>query len=77
MTEITKATVRRTTGEYRVLHHRKARKIVAAFLPGDVIEFRESGRRLRFSITIDDAFRLALRFAVEAKRRAKREGRAA
>lgn len=61
MTEINKATVRRTRDTYHVLHHRKSRHIVAAFLPGDVLEFRESGCRQRWSLTIEEVFRIAVR----------------
>lgn len=61
MTEINKPTVRLTRSTYHVLHHRKARRIVAAFIPGDVLEFREHGCRHRWSLTIEEVFRIAVR----------------
>lgn len=75
MTEINTVTTRRTRSPYNVLHHRKARKICASFLPGDVLEFRESGRRGRWSIPIDAVFRIAVKIKAEADRRARAEAR--
>jgi len=74
MVEIHTKTERRTRFTYAVLT-RKARHIVAAFEPGDIITFRESRCRARFSLPIDDVFRLAIRTKVEADRRARREAR--
>ena len=77
MTEIHKPTSRRTRDEYRVLHHRRPRKIVVTICVGDYLEFRESGRRGRWTLPIDSAFLIAVRAKVEADRRARRERRAA
>lgn len=77
MIEIYKQTTRRTRGLYCVLHHRKARPIVASFCLGDCIELREAGRRKRWTVAIDDVFRYAIRCQVEAERRKKLEARRA
>ena len=42
------------------------RQIVITLLPGDVLEFRESGRRSRFTLPIDTAFRYAVRLTALA-----------
>lgn len=39
----------------------KARRIVVTMMPGDVLEFREIGRRGRWTLPIDNAFRYAVR----------------
>lgn len=74
MTTINKKIQRRTQASYAVLT-RTARPIVVALLPQDILEFREAGCRTRFTLAIDDVFRLAIRMSVEAARRAKREGK--
>ncbi len=71
MTEIKTKTERRTRSSYAVLT-RRPRQIVACFLPGDLIEFREAGCRHRWQLPIDDAFRIAIRIKAEALRREKR-----
>lgn len=75
MTEINKPVRRRTRGTYSVLYcnARKARKIIVEVAPADVLVFRESGRRIRFTLAIDDAFTYAVRMAGHAK--AKRRTR--
>lgn len=75
MTTLSRPLFRVTRAAYPVLHHRKLRQIVVGLEPGDVLTFREKGRRSRWSLTIDDAFRIAIRAKVEADRRAKREQR--
>ncbi len=74
MTDIYNKTERRTRGCYAVLT-RRSRRIVAAFLPGDLLELREAGCRTRFALPLDAVFRLAIRTAVEAARRARRDAR--
>ncbi len=79
MTAITRPVKRRTNGTYNVLYASasKARPIIVTILPGDILEFRESGRRLRWYLAIDTAFRYAVRckamaiLAEKKKRRAK------
>lgn len=67
---------RRTNGEYAVLY-RKARPIVVRLAPGDVIEFRELGRRQRWALNADIAFRYAVRLKAlaESTRRQPRKAR--
>lgn len=74
MTTLTNRVTRRTRGEYSVMI-RARRPIVVSLLPGDVLEFRELRTRKRFTLAIDDAYRIAIRATVEAARRAKREAR--
>lgn len=63
MTTITKPISRKSRDNYAVLFsgQRKARQIVVTLLPGDFIEFREAGRRGKFMIPIEGAFRFAVR----------------
>jgi hypothetical protein len=61
-------------GTYCVLHHRKARRIVAAFCQGDYLEFHEQRSRLRWTLPIDEAFRIAVRIKSAADRRIKKGG---
>ena len=70
MTEINdKPTVRRTRRKYSVLYPGRDRQIVAAFVPGDVIEFHELWSRARWQLPIDAAFRYAIRCQANAERR--------
>ena len=48
----------------------EARAIVVALEPGDLITFRESGRRRKWSLPLDRMFRLAVRETARAERRA-------
>lgn len=75
MVEIHKPVKRTTRQQYGVLHHRRLRKIVVSLIPGDVIEFHELRSRKKFSISIDDAFRIAVKIAVAARLRQKREAK--
>lgn len=75
MIEIKKTVSRRTRSAYSILYHRDARPIVVSFCVGDYLEFRELGRRGRWQLPIDDAFRIALRSKIEADRRARREAK--
>jgi hypothetical protein len=65
---------RRTRGAYSVLYI-KPRQIVASLDRGDLISFRESGRRQVWSLNADTAFKYAVRlaaFAAAAQKRLKR-----
>lgn len=77
-TEINKPVRRRTQRSYNVLFvsPRKARRIVVTILPRDVFEFRELGRKKRWYLAIDDAFRIAVRrqAAAEVAERRKKKG---
>lgn len=63
MTELNRIVRRRTRETYNVLYSsaRHSRQIVIELKPGDVLEFRELGRRIRFALPIEDAFRIAVR----------------
>jgi hypothetical protein len=69
MTELNKPVRRRTRRRYSVLYigDRKARQIVVELQPGDVLEFRELGRRGRWQLAIDSAFRYAVRMRALAE----------
>jgi len=74
MTTIAKPVSRRTARPYSVLYA-KARPIVVTILPGDVLQFREAGRRAHWHLAIETAFRYAVRlkaFADAAERKAQR-----
>ena len=79
MTDITKPGKRRTQGTYNVLYvsPRKARRVIVTILPGDVLEFREQGRRMRWHLAIDSAFKYAVRCKAFADMAAKRQARKA
>jgi hypothetical protein len=76
MTSLTKAVRRKTRSNYSVLYSGEARPIVVSLEPGDVISFREAGRRQAWSVPIDRMFRQTVREAAQAllheKRRRKR-----
>lgn len=63
MTTTDKPVKRVTRGKYNVLFPsaRKARAIVTRIGLGDVLYFREAGRREWFALNIDTAFRQAVR----------------
>jgi hypothetical protein len=69
VTSLTKAVRRKTRRSYAVLYLHDARPIVAALEPGDVITFREMGRRQVWSLPIDRMFRQAVRETTLALRR--------
>jgi hypothetical protein len=50
----------------------KARRIVVAILPGDIFEFREVGRKMRWHLAIEDAFKEAVRRKAAAEVAARR-----
>lgn len=60
MTLLEKPIHRKTRGAYSVLYFRRPRQLIVSLLPGDLIEFREVGRRTRFQIPIETAFRRAV-----------------
>lgn len=77
MTELTKPVHRKSGRSYAVLYA-KARPIVVTMLPGDVLEFREHGRRARFHLAFDTAFKYAVRlyaFALVAEKQRARKAR--
>jgi hypothetical protein len=74
MTTLRKPVRRLTAAAYAVLHHRRLRQIVVSLEPGDVLVFREKGRRTRYSLPVDGAFRYAVRCSVEAGRRMRKGG---
>jgi len=75
MTSLTKAVRRVTRHPYTVLYTGEARLIVVSLEPGDVITFREAGRRQTWSLPIDRMFRQAVREAAQAQRRERKERR--
>ena len=72
MTFLTKAVRRKTRSPYSVLYAGDLRPIIVSLEPGDIITFRESGRRQVWSVAIDRTFRQAVREAAQAARRKKR-----
>jgi hypothetical protein len=75
--EIYKPTTRRTRLEYGVLRSHKRRPIVVSFIPTDTLEFHELRSRKKFTLTVDDAFRIAVKATANAARRKKEEERKA
>lgn len=52
-------------------------QVMVALLPGDLIEFRQKGKRKRFVLPIDAAFSVAVKMEVAAQKKAKVEARKA
>lgn len=75
MTELAKPLSRRTRGAYCVLY-RHARPIIVTLAVGDLLEFRESGRRQRGQLPVDVAFRHAVHLAARAAKANKRRAKA-
>lgn len=75
MTSLTKAVRRITRRPYPVLYVNEARPIVVSLEPGDVITFREAGRRQTWSLPIDRMFRQAVREAAQTQWREKKQRR--
>jgi hypothetical protein len=76
MTEFDKPVQRRTRGAYRVLYC-APEKIIVRLAPGDLLEFRAAGRRHRWTLPADTAFRVAVKLQAAAElasRRAKKKG---
>jgi hypothetical protein len=78
MTPLEKPVSRKTVSAYRVLYQ-KPRPVVVTLCPGEErLEFRELGRRARFPLPIDIAFKYAVRLKATAdavERRAKRKAK--
>ncbi len=62
MTTTRSKVTRRTVDKYAVLYPRP-REIVCSIEPGDVLSFREAGRRAVFRISIQTAKRYAVQLA--------------
>ena len=76
MTSLDKPVTRRTRGAYPVLF-RQPRQVVVSLAPGDLLVFREAGRRASWSIPIDSAFKYAVRVKAFADAAEKRRNRLA
>ncbi len=77
MITISKPVTRRTRGAYAVLY-RQPRPIVVSLAVGDLLEFREAGRRTKWTLPIDAGFRYAVRVKAlsdSEERRAQRKRR--
>ena len=72
MTSLTKAVRRKTRFAYAVLYPGKVRPIIVSLEPGDIITFREAGRRQVWSVPVDQVFRQTVRDTAQALRREKR-----
>ena len=77
MTVLTKPVRRKSRQSYVVLYAGEARPIVVALEPGDIITFREAGRRHIWSLPIDRMFRQAVREAAQAGRTQRKRARRA
>ena len=67
---------RRTLGKYCVLYKKPRKIVVSLNRKGDLITFRESGRRQAWSLCADTAFKYAVRlaaFAAAAQKRSRKE----
>lgn len=74
MTNLDKQVRRKTRGVYRVLYQ-VPRAIVVSLMAGDILEFREAGRRRRYQLAIDTAFRYAVRLKAEQTRLERKQAR--
>jgi len=74
MTDLHKPVTRRTRGAYRVLYS-QPRAIVVTLAPGDLLVFRESGRRQTWVLPIDMTFKQAVRVKALADAAEKRQRR--
>lgn len=64
MTSTDKPVQRVTRGEFMVLfpnNRKKARRVVVRIDSGDILRFRESGRRQFYDLPIEDAFSIAVK----------------
>ena len=75
MTPLAKPVRRLTRRSYSVLYVNEARPIVVSLEPGDVITFREFGRRHTWSLPIDRIFRQAVREVAQAQRKERTQRR--
>ena len=69
MTSLNRPVRRRTRRSYAVLYASQPRAIVVSLEPGDIITFRETGRRQTWSVAIDRIFHRAVREAAPDLRR--------
>jgi hypothetical protein len=72
MTSLTKTVRRKTRFPYAVLYAGNSRPTIVSLEPGDVITFREAGRRQVWSGPIDQVFRQAVRETARGLRHEKR-----
>jgi len=75
VTSLNKSVRRKTRWSYSVLYAHDSRPIVVSLEPGDVVTFREAGRRQVWSLPIDRLFRQAVRESAIAERLQKRRSR--
>lgn len=71
MTDLTKPVRRRSFTRYG------SRRIVVCLKPGDLISFREEGRRKEYELPIETCFIMAARAEAESIRKAKAEAKKA
>jgi hypothetical protein len=69
MTDLRKVVKRRTVDPCALVR----RRLVVALEPGDVISFRESGRRRWYSAPLSTVFAMVVKRNVEAERDARRK----
>lgn len=68
MTELTKPVRRKTRRAYVVLYAGAPRPIVVSLEPGDIVSFREAGRRQVWTLPVDQMFRQAVRASTRLAR---------
>lgn len=74
MTSLDKPVHRKTRGAYSTMYQRP-RQIVVSLLPGDFLEFREAGRRIRYRVPIDGIFKHAIRLKLLSDQAEKRKAK--
>jgi len=72
VTELTKAVRRKTRRPYGVLYAGEPRPIIVSLEPGDVVCFREAGRRQVWTLPIDRMFRQAVRESTRLARTSRK-----
>ena len=73
MTDLRKPVKRRTVEQCETVR----RRLIVALLPGDVLAFREEGRRRWYTAPLARVFITVARWNVEAERAERRSARAA
>jgi hypothetical protein len=73
MTDLRKPVKRRTVEQCETVR----RRLIVALLPGDVLAFREEGRRRWYTAPLARVFITIARWNVEAERAERRSARAA
>lgn len=76
MTLLEKPVHRKTRGAYSVLYARP-RQIIVSLMPGDLLQFREAGRRTKYTIPVDLVMKQAVKAAALAEFREKQKARKA